>query len=49
MAIYVTPLYIALIHGLNDVMAGELVEFQNGVLGLAQNLEESNVTDISDS
>ncbi|MCR4455701.1 F0F1 ATP synthase subunit alpha, partial [Aeromonas salmonicida] len=34
---------IALIHGLNDVMAGELVEFQNGVLGLAQNLEESNV------
>ena len=33
---------IALIHGLNDVMAGELVEFQNGVLGLAQNLEESN-------
>lgn len=34
---------IALIHGLNDVMAGELVEFHNGVLGLAQNLEESNV------
>ena len=34
---------IALIHGLNDVMAGELVEFPNGVLGLAQNLEESNV------
>ena len=32
---------IALIHGLNDV--SELVEFQNGVLGLAQNLEESNV------
>ena len=24
-------------------MAGELVEFSNGVLGLAQNLEESNV------
>ncbi len=24
-------------------MAGELVEFHNGVLGLAQNLEESNV------
>ncbi len=23
---------IALIHGLNDVMAGELVEFHNGVL-----------------
>ncbi|MCG1459563.1 F0F1 ATP synthase subunit alpha [Staphylococcus epidermidis] len=34
---------IALIHGLNYVMAGELVEFHNGVLGLAQNLEESNV------
>ncbi|KKI52835.1 ATP synthase alpha chain [Staphylococcus equorum subsp. equorum] len=34
---------IALIHGLNDVMAGELVEFNSGVLGLAQNLEESNV------
>ncbi|MCJ1655912.1 F0F1 ATP synthase subunit alpha [Staphylococcus sp. NRL 21/187] len=34
---------IALIHGLNDCMAGELVEFPNGVLGLAQNLEESNV------
>ncbi len=34
---------IALIHGLNDVMAGELVEFHNGILGLAQNLEESNV------
>ena len=30
---------IALIHGLNDVMAGELVEFHNGVLGLAQNLD----------
>ena len=24
-------------------MAGELVEFHNGVLGLTQNLEESNV------
>ena len=34
---------IALIHGLNDCMAGGLVEFSNGVLGLAQNLEESNV------
>ncbi|AID42244.1 F0F1 ATP synthase subunit alpha [Staphylococcus xylosus] len=34
---------IALIHGLNDVMAGELIEFKSGVLGLAQNLEESNV------
>ena len=37
---------IALIHGLNDVMAGELVEFHNGVLGLAQNLEESNVGEV---
>ncbi|MCG7420879.1 F0F1 ATP synthase subunit alpha [Macrococcus epidermidis] len=34
---------IALVHGLNNVMAGELVEFDNGVLGLAQNLEENNV------
>ncbi|MCD8890005.1 F0F1 ATP synthase subunit alpha [Staphylococcus arlettae] len=34
---------IALIHGLNDVMAGELIEFKSGVRGLAQNLEESNV------
>ncbi|AVQ33518.1 F0F1 ATP synthase subunit alpha [Staphylococcus muscae] len=34
---------IALVHGLNDVMAGELLEFHNGVLGLAQNLEETNV------
>ena len=34
---------IALAHGLNDVMAGELLEFHTGVLGLAQNLEENNV------
>lgn len=34
---------IALVHGLNNVMAGELVEFNSGVLGLAQNLEENNV------
>ncbi len=34
---------IARVHGLDDVMAGELVEFSNGVMGLAQNLEESNV------
>ncbi len=34
---------IARIHGLDNVMAGELVEFSNGVMGLAQNLEESNV------
>ncbi|MBU5267995.1 F0F1 ATP synthase subunit alpha [Virgibacillus proomii] len=34
---------IARAHGLDDVMAGELLEFSNGVMGLAQNLEESNV------
>ncbi len=34
---------IARVHGLDDVMAGELVEFSNGVMGLSQNLEESNV------
>ncbi|MRE72382.1 F0F1 ATP synthase subunit alpha [Mammaliicoccus sciuri] len=34
---------IALAHGLNDVMGGELLEFHTGVLGLAQNLEENNV------
>ncbi len=34
---------IARAHGLDDVMAGELVEFENGVVGMAQNLEESNV------
>lgn len=34
---------IARIHGLDNVMAGELVEFANGVFGLAFNLEEDNV------
>ncbi|HJE18721.1 F0F1 ATP synthase subunit alpha [Aliicoccus persicus] len=34
---------IALAHGLEDAMAGELLEFPSGVLGLAQNLEENNV------
>lgn len=34
---------IARIHGIDNVMAGELVEFANGVVGLALNLEESNV------
>src|SRR5690625_2018541 len=34
---------IARAHGLDDVMAGELVEFSNGTMGMAQNLEESNV------
>lgn len=34
---------IARVHGLDNAMAGELVEFSNGVMGMAQNLEESNV------
>lgn len=34
---------IALAHGLENVMSGELVEFSNGVMGMAQNLEENNV------
>ncbi|MGY0691229.1 F0F1 ATP synthase subunit alpha [Virgibacillus sp. FSP13] len=34
---------IARAHGLDNVMAGELIEFSNGVMGMAQNLEESNV------
>lgn len=34
---------IARAHGLDHVMAGELLEFSNGVMGLAQNLEENNV------
>ncbi|WP_018661184.1 F0F1 ATP synthase subunit alpha [Heyndrickxia acidiproducens] len=34
---------IARAHGLDHAMAGELLEFQNGVMGLAQNLEENNV------
>src|SRR3970282_595836 len=34
---------IARIHGLSNVMASELVEFPNGVMGLALNLEEENV------
>lgn len=34
---------IARVHGLDSCMAGELVEFSNGVMGMAQNLEESNV------
>ncbi|AGK56028.1 F0F1 ATP synthase subunit alpha [Bacillus sp. 1NLA3E] len=34
---------IARAHGLDNVMAGELVEFSNGVMGMALNLEESNV------
>ncbi|MBM7571289.1 F0F1 ATP synthase subunit alpha [Aquibacillus albus] len=34
---------IARAHGLDNVMSGELLEFSNGVMGMAQNLEESNV------
>ncbi|MCL6454655.1 MAG: F0F1 ATP synthase subunit alpha [Alicyclobacillus sp.] len=34
---------IARIHGLDNVMAGELVEFRNGTFGMALNLEEDNV------
>jgi len=34
---------IARIHGLSEVMASELVEFPNGVMGLALNLEEEAV------
>src|ERR1700740_2958889 len=34
---------IARIHGLDKVMAGELLEFPHGVSGLAMNLEEDQV------
>ena len=34
---------IARAYGLDNVMAGELLEFSNGVMGMAQNLEENNV------
>src|SRR6187399_3715498 len=34
---------IARVHGLEKVMAGELLEFPHGVMGLALNLEESQV------
>ncbi|MCU9613298.1 F0F1 ATP synthase subunit alpha [Caldibacillus lycopersici] len=34
---------IARVHGLDNVMSNELVEFSSGVMGLAQNLEENNV------
>lgn len=30
---------VALVYGLNNVRAGEMVEFQNGVKGMALNLE----------
>ncbi len=34
---------IARIYGLNNVQSGELIEFDNGVRGIALNLEEDNV------
>ena len=34
---------IASVHGMNSVMYGELVEFENGVRGIVQNLEEKSV------
>ena len=34
---------IARVYGLAQVMAGELVEFESGVIGMAMNLEEDNV------
>jgi len=34
---------IARIHGLENAMAGELVEFPNGIVGMVLNLEEDNV------
>ncbi|RKZ13076.1 F0F1 ATP synthase subunit alpha [bacterium] len=34
---------IARVYGLNDVMAGELVEFENGARGLVLNLEQDSI------
>jgi len=34
---------IARVHGLENAMSGELLEFANGVVGMALNLEENNV------
>ncbi len=34
---------IAKAYGLSNVMAGEMVEFENGVKGMVLNLEESSV------
>ena len=34
---------IARIYGLSDAMAGELLQFENGTVGMALNLEESNI------
>ena len=34
---------IARAHGLSNVLAGELVEFESGIMGMALNLETDNV------
>ena len=34
---------IACIYGLDEVMIGELVEFEDGIIGIALNLESNNV------
>jgi len=34
---------IARIHGLHNCMAGEIIEFESGAVGMAQNLDEDNV------
>src|SRR5690625_6977422 len=34
---------IARAYGLDNVMAEEFVEFSNGIMGMAQNIEETNV------
>ncbi len=34
---------VARIHGLNEAMAGEMLEFPGGVFGMALNLEEDNI------
>lgn len=34
---------ISRVHGLEDAMAGELLEFEGGVYGMALNLEENNI------
>lgn len=34
---------ISRVHGLDDAMAGELLEFEGGVFGMALNLEQNNV------
>ena len=34
---------IARVHGLQNVMSGEIIEFVSGAVGMAQNLEEDNV------